>query len=101
MPRAKKTTEDTAKATSPKATAPKATKPTATKSSKTSKATTTTTARKTSGPALKVAELEQRLNETEAKLNSLISVIHSDLDRGQRTGPEGLAAKLRKAGLLS
>ena len=48
----------------------------------------------------KVADLEKRLNETEQKLNSLIMVMHNDLHRGQLQGPEGLASKLRKAGLL-
>ena len=48
----------------------------------------------------KIESLEKRLAETESKLNSLISVIHSDLQRGHTLGPEGLAAKLRKSGLV-
>lgn len=92
MPRAKKATEKTAEAVTPKAvtktSAPKATKPRAVKKAP------------TASPSKQVADLERRLDETEEKLNILISVIHSDLERGQRTGPEGLASKLRKAGLL-
>ena len=92
MPRAKKTTDAEPVKPSAKAAAkPKAAKP----KPKAKTPTSTTSA------AAKVASLEKRLNETEDKLNSLINIIHNDLDRGQRQGPEGLASKLRKAGLLS
>ena len=97
MPRAKKTTE--AEAAKP-ATKPKVTKPKATKA-RVKAATKPTAPTTVSAATSKVAALEKRLNETEQKLNSLISVMHNDLHRGQLQGPEGLASKLRKAGLLA
>ncbi len=96
MPRAKKTTE--AEAAKP-ATKPKATKPKTTKA-RVKAATKPTAPTTVAAASTKVADLEKRLNETEQKLNSLINVIHNDLHRGQLQGPEGLASKLRKAGLL-
>ena len=48
-----------------------------------------------------LSDLTRRFEETESKLRALIDILHNDLQRGQREGPEGLASKLRKAGLLS
>jgi len=90
MPRAKKTTE--AAATEPTI-KPKVTKPRA-------KVTKPPVPKSVSEAASRVSDLEKRLNETEQKLNNLITVMHNDLHRGQLQGPEGLASKLRKAGLL-
>ena len=94
MPRAKKTTE--AAAVKP-TTKPKASQP---RTKATTPKVTTPTPKSVSEASSKVADLEKRLNETEQKLNSLIMVMHNDLHRGQLQGPEGLASKLRKAGLL-
>ena len=92
MPRAKKTTEAAA--------AKPAAKPKTTRTKAKSTATTKSAAPKTTPTSKKIESLEKRLAETESKLNSLISVIHSDLQRGHTLGPEGLAAKLRKSGLV-
>ena len=97
MPRAKKTSEDKTVAAKP-ATKPKITK---SKSKSTPKTTVSKPAKSTSSPSSKLASIEKRLHETEEKLNSLITIIHNDLQRGQLKGPEGLASKLRRAGLLS
>ncbi len=94
MPRAKKTTETEAVKPAAK---PKVSRA-GTKS--TNKSATPKPATKTSSASKKIESLEKRLLETENKLNSLISVIHSDLQRGHTSGPEGLAAKLRKSGLV-
>ena len=79
------------------------------KSTRRTKASTTnpttkksrTTTKRSASPSKQVSDIEKRLAETEKRLNELISIIHNDLYRGQKEGPEGLAAKLRKAGLLS
>jgi len=97
MPRVKKTTEAVAPKTAAK---PKTVK---TKDRAVSKTTPSPSKDKhqTSGAASKISSIEQRLKETEEKLEALITIMHNDLHRGQLQGPEGLAAKLRKAGLLS
>jgi len=77
------------------------------KSTRRTKASTVTTTpkkpatKRTSPAASQVDSISKRLEETEKKLAALIAIIHNDLQRGQKDGPEGLAAKLRKAGLLS
>jgi hypothetical protein len=60
-----------------------------------------TSSSKVSEASQKISALEARLDTSEKLLSTLITVIHNDLQRGQLQGPEGLAAKLRKAGLLS
>ena len=91
MPRAKKTTAPEATAPAPKQKATRAKAKTPAKAA---------APKSTSAANKKVSDIEKRLTETENRLNALISVIHNDLSRGQLHGPEGLASKLKKAGLL-
>ena len=101
MPRAKKTTEDAV----PKvAVMPKITKTkgkSVSKTTKTKDKVTSKPAPSTSSAASKLSSIEKRLKETEDKLEALITIMHNDFNRGQLQGPEGLASKLRRAGLLS
>ena len=81
-----------------------ATKPKKARRTKASTVTTTpkkSTTKRTAPAASQVDSISKRLEETEKKLTALIDIIHNDLQRGQKDGPEGLAAKLRKAGLLA
>ena len=86
-PRRAKTTKSTAQETTTKTTATKKVAP-----KKVATSTTTSTD--------KLKALEEKLNKTEERLNTLINVLHTEMKNHLERGPEGLASKIRKNDLL-
>ena len=76
----------------------------AVKNSTTSPKTTRPTADRTSseveGLRAEVKSLTSDIVALEAKVSTLIKVLHTEMKRSMRSGPEGVAAAIGRAGLL-